>query len=143
MLASAIAVFVGSQLCRPCHTAISQTYGGTPMAQSSGRVDSLPPATFTAGAFKYQITNNKLTFPGASVSMDYFIGSNAAGRTYLHAHEGYLFELPVTWYSQRRQWDASPGYEHDTEIRLTRAIEPSCLQCHTSQVRPVLGTQNR
>jgi len=113
------------------------------MAQSSGRVESVRPATFTAAGQRYRIADNKLSFDGGSATIDYFIGSNAAGRTFLSERNGYLFELPVTWYAQKRTWDASPGYEKDTEIRLTRAIKPSCLLCHSSRVRPVLGTQNR
>ena len=114
------------------------------MARSSGRVESLmAPASFTAAGHRYRIADKRLLFDGGSVSFDYFIGSNAAGRSYVHEREGYLFDLPVTWYTRRQAWDASPGYEKDTEIRLARPIEPSCLLCHSSRVRPVLGTQNR
>ena len=139
----AAAVFIGSQACRPCHSGIVDAYARTPMAQSSGRVDFVPWASFTAAGHRYRIADNKLFFDGGSATMDYFIGSNAAGRTYINARNGYLFELPVTWYAQKGAWDASPGYEMDKEVRLTRAIEPGCLQCHSSRVRPVLGTQNR
>lgn len=143
MLLLAAAVFVGSQLCGTCHRDIFGSYSQTPMARSSGRVDSVDQARFIAAGHRYEIKDNRLLFEGGSAAIDYFIGSNAAGRTYLNGRAGYLFELPVTWYSQQRKWDASPGYEHDAEIRLTRPIEPSCLLCHSSRVRPVLGTQNR
>jgi hypothetical protein len=113
------------------------------MARSSGGVDSVPSATFSAAGHSFRIDGKRLVFEGGAVSIDYFIGSNAAGRSFLHANDGYLFELPVTWYSQKQVWDASPGYESDPEIRLTRAVEPGCLGCHASRVRPVLGTQNR
>jgi hypothetical protein len=143
LLLSVAAVFIGSQLCKPCHTGIFDAYVRTPMAQSSGRVESVSAASFSAAGHRYKIAKNRLFFDGGSAPMDYFIGSNAAGRTYLWERDGYLFELPVTWYAQKQAWDASPGYEKNTEVRLTRAIEPSCLQCHASRVRPVLGTQNR
>jgi hypothetical protein len=143
----AAAFLIGSHACRPCHTAIADAYAQTPMARSSGRVESIAPASFTAAGHRYRIAGKQLMFDagpdGGSVSVDYFIGSNAAGRSFLREREGYLFELPVTWYSQRQMWDTSPGYEHDPQIRLNRAVEPSCLSCHASRVRPVLGTQNR
>ncbi len=113
------------------------------MAQSSGRVESVTPAEFTAAGQRYRIADRQLFFDGGSATFDYFIGSNAAGRTYIRQTDGYLFELPVTWYAQRHAWDASPGYEKDSDIRLTRAVEPTCLLCHSSGVRRVLGTQNR
>ena len=113
------------------------------MARSSGRAAPLPAVQFTAAGHRYDIANNQLRFDGGSSSIDYFIGSNTAGRTWLREWSGYLFELPVTWYAQNNQWAASPGYEREPYVRLNRAVEPSCLLCHASQVRPVLGTQNR
>lgn len=143
MLLFAAAVLIGSQACRPCHASIFDSYVRTPMARSSGRVESLPPATFTAAGHRYQIRDQRLLFEGGSASIDYFIGSNSAGRTFVRERDGFLFQLPITWYAERKIWDAAPGYERDSEIRLTRPIEPSCLLCHSSRVRPVLGTQNR
>jgi len=115
MLLAAAAVFIGSQLCRHCHAEVFDAYARTPMARSSGRVESVPAAQFTAAGHRYQITDRTLQFDGGSSSIDYFIGSNAAGRTYLRERDGYLFELPVTWYAQKQAWDASPGYEKDGE----------------------------
>ena len=143
MLLLVAAVFIGSQPCKPCHANIFDSYMKTPMANSSGRVESVPQAEFTAAGQHYRVRNNELFFDGGSVSMDYFVGSNAAGRTYVHNRDGYLYEIPVTWYARKGAWDASPGYENESEVWLTRAVESTCLQCHSSRVRPVLGTQNR
>ncbi len=143
LLLAAAAVFIGSQACRPCHAGIFESYVRTPMARSSGRVELVTPAEFTAAGQQYAIKDNKLRFDGGTATIDYFIGSNSAGRSFLHQRAGYLFELPVTWYAQKQKWDASPGYENEAGVRLTRAIEPGCLFCHTSRIRPVLGTQNR
>src|SRR6185369_12970306 len=138
------AVFVGNMACRSCHTAIAEAYSRTPMARSSGRVESIPPARFTtARGLAYRIEGNRLHIPGSSAPMDYFVGSNRMGRSFLFQREGYLFELPVTWYARRQGWDASPGYEGNSEARFDRAIDATCLSCHASRVRPVLGTQNR
>jgi tetratricopeptide (TPR) repeat protein len=113
------------------------------MARSSGRVDSVTPAQFTAAGHRYRVENNRLYFDQGNAPIDYFIGSNTAGRSYLFAREGYLFELPVTWYQQKRAWDASPGYEQEREVRLNRPVDPTCLSCHASRLRPIYGTQNR
>src|SRR2546426_11513829 len=148
MLAS-VAVFIGSQACQPCHFAIAESYAQTPMARSSGRADSisLPTARFTANGHRYRIEDNQLIFQESGsefkVPMDFLIGSGAAGRSFLFSRDRYLFELPVTWYSHKNMWDASPGYEGERGVKLNRAVEPSCLFCHSSQVRPIFGTQNR
>jgi Tfp pilus assembly protein PilF len=143
MLLLAVASFIGNQACRPCHRAVVEAYVGTPMARSSGRVESVAPASFTAAGNRYRIEGNRLVFDGGSQSMDYYIGSNSAGRSFLSEQDGYLFEVPVTWYAYKQIWDVSPGFERLSGIQLNRAIEPSCLLCHSSRVRPVLGSQNR
>lgn len=149
MLLSVAAVLVGSQACQACHTAISDTYAQTQMARSSGLVESLalPAADFIAAGRRYRIENNQLKFVAAGnpveIPLDFFIGSGAQGRSFLFSRDHYFFEIPVTWYSRKKIWDASPGYERETEVKLNRAVEPSCLFCHSTRVRPVLGTQNR
>src|SRR5689334_11073652 len=143
MLLLATALFVGSQACRECHAEIAEAYSRTPMARSSGAVESVPEAEFTASGQRYRISGNRLWFDQGSAPFDYFIGSNSKGRTYLFQREGYLFELPVTWYVHPGSWDASPGYDQYREVHLDRAVELSCLSCHASRVRYVQGTQNR
>jgi hypothetical protein len=113
------------------------------MARSSGRSSSVAPAEFTAAGQKYRISGNQLVFAEGRAPIDYVIGSGSHGRSYLFAREGYLFELPVTWYARTGKWDASPGYEHYSEVRLDRPVDTSCLWCHASQVHFVRGTQNR
>ncbi len=41
----------------------------------------------------------------------YAVGSGARSITYLVERDGRLFESPITWYTQKQQWDLSPGYE--------------------------------
>jgi hypothetical protein len=143
MLLLAAAFFVGSQQCRPCHSEIADAYARTGMAQSSGPVAQVAPAEFTAAGQRYRIAGNRLIFGQGSAPMRYFIGSQSRGRTYLTEREGFLFELPVTYYVHTGSWDASPGYEKNSEVRLDRPIDRGCLFCHASQVRFVAGTQNR
>src|SRR5438105_1176370 len=109
MLLFATAILVGSQACRPCHAAIADKYAQTPMARSSGRAEPMAPVGFVAAGHRYRIEGKRLSFEGGTSSIDYFIGSNSAGRTWLRETDGYLFELPVTWYAQKMVWDASPG----------------------------------
>lgn len=143
MLLLAAAIFVGSQQCHDCHAVIADAYASTPMARSSGLAEAVPPAEFTIFGQHYQVGGKRLIFQQGTAPLDYFIGSNANGRSYLYQREGYLFELPVTWYQLTRSWDASPGYEQYREVRLDRPVETSCVMCHASQVRFVPGTQNR
>jgi tetratricopeptide (TPR) repeat protein len=75
--------------------------------------------------------------------LTYFIGSGAAGQSYSWSRSGFLFQAPVTWYSQQSRWDVSPGYEEDRVSRWSRPIASDCLNCHSSQVRSAAGFENR
>lgn len=153
--------YVGSAVCARCHEAISRSYAATPMAQTSGAVgDEFPlgeylhaPSGVRYRAFRkgdgaylefrrVKPVSGFLPIEGQR-RLAYYIGSGAEGRSYVIAHDRFLFEAPATWYSRKRRWDASPGYENDREIRLNRPIDANCLYCHASQVRPIYGAQNR
>jgi hypothetical protein len=67
MLLFLAAVVIGSQACRPCHSAIVNSYAQTPMARSSGPIEaiSLTPANFAAAGQRYQVSKNQLSFKEA------------------------------------------------------------------------------
>src|SRR5215472_873612 len=140
---AALAVFVGNAACRPCHAAIADAYSRTAMAQTSGTVANVPAASVTAGGHAFRIADRTLTFDGGSASFDYFLGSNTHGRSYLYSHDRYLYELPLTWYQKLKAWDMSPGYENERDVKMDRAIDPTCLSCHASRLQPIYGTRNR
>ena len=59
------------------------------------------------------------------------MGSGNAARTYLTQSKGRLYELPLTWYTQKKQWDFSPGYAAENR-RFDRLIPDRCIACHNS-----------
>jgi hypothetical protein len=150
LLAAIPALFVGSQACAPCHAAISRNYARTPMATSSGRdLPPLTPGSFThaRSQVRYEIDATglvRLTKDDRREQrrLAYYIGSGAAGRSFGYLRNGFLFEAPITWYTQISSWDVSPGYASDTVSRWNRPIDPSCLFCHASQTRVREGTVN-
>ncbi|HXJ38112.1 MAG TPA: multiheme c-type cytochrome, partial [Bryobacteraceae bacterium] len=143
MLLLAAVVYVGSAACQPCHPAIAASYAKTAMARSSGPVQSVPEARVAVAGQDYRIADRHLSVGDTSVPFDYFIGSGAHGRSYAFAREGFLYELPVTWYRRRNAWAASPGYEQESEVRLNRPLDTTCLYCHASRLQPIFGTQNK
>jgi predicted CXXCH cytochrome family protein len=153
--------YAGSKACATCHAAIARSYSATPMAMSSGRPESgvfsesLEQARFLhePSRVEYRVSREEgklalgFSRPGGELNgrraLDYFIGSGAAGRSYLTLINGFLFQSPVSYYSKAAKWDISPGYQTSKDASLTRAIEIKCLQCHSGRWQPVEGTQNR
>ena len=124
MMLLAAAVFIGSQVCRPCHSGIFEAYvpdtDGTFQRSRGIRA----PAQFTAAG--HSIGSMTTSCFRRRHRRRSTTSSDRMPRAapLLTARDGYLFELPVTWYAQKQTWDASPGYENDAEVRLTRAVEP-------------------
>lgn len=140
----------GSEACASCHPAIAKSYRATAMARSSGPLMGANIeerfASTTAGSAHVAREGGRVVFTiGDKVrrTLDFFVGSGLVGRSYLSSVGGYLFQAPVSYYSAAQRWDLSPGFEKQNEMSLTRAVEMSCLRCHTSRLRPVAGTVNQ
>jgi tetratricopeptide (TPR) repeat protein len=63
--------------------------------------------------------------------VDYVVGSGNNNRTYLASENGYINEMPVTWYSEKAIWDLSPGYNR-SNMRFNRPVVAECMHCHNS-----------
>jgi hypothetical protein len=145
------ALYVGNGACQPCHAEVVRSYETTPMALSSGRgTGGVPAGSFrhASSGTDYSIdTTGKVQVSRGTRrserTLDFFIGSGAAGRSFLYEEDGFLFQAPVTWYARDSRWDVSPGYESDTVSRWSRAVAPDCLNCHSSQVRASPEFENR
>jgi hypothetical protein len=151
LLILAFATFVGNDACRPCHSDLVRRYEATPMARSTAPVSANVPAgrfKHAASGIEYEIgKGGRVTSRrGAKIvveQFDYIIGSGAAGFSYLISRDRYLYQAPITWYSQARRWDAAPGYQQDPVMAWDRPVDPSCLLCHASGLNHIYNTVNR
>ncbi len=71
--------------------------------------------------------------------MEYVVGSGTSARTYVMEEDGWFYELPVTWYTQKGRWDFSPGYRVANK-RFDRKIADRCVACHNGYPSPVPQT---
>jgi hypothetical protein len=69
-----------------------------------------------------------------SERMDIVIGSGVRGQSYLYWQGDQLYELPVSYWSDGRQWINSPGYANGT-MNFSRPVTPRCLECHATYVQ--------
>ena len=165
--------YVGTAACAPCHAEIAHDYAQTGKGRAFGRPrrgtgpeefggpksvvfdrfsqryyrafwrrDSLYVAEWQLGEQRLGQSRRDTTHYRAE-RVDYVIGSGNQTRSYLLARNGYFFELPITWYSARRLWDLSPGYENGQNSGFSRPIGAQCLGCHNSQNEFVPHSVNR
>jgi hypothetical protein len=151
--------------CAECHADLARSFAEHPMGRSLLPVAQtrIPPqdsrfhnpfdalgSNFQVGQSEDHLIHRRRALdperlPIAQLELDwevhYALGSGHQGFAYLTDREGYLFETPISWYSQKQVWDLSPGFG---PIHLTgRAILPECLFCHANQAHFVAGSVNR
>jgi len=70
----------------------------------------------------------------AEYPIDYQIGANLFGYSYIVRIGDYFFESPVTWY-KRHGWDLSPGFQKMAALDFDRPIDDACLYCHSGATK--------
>jgi hypothetical protein len=151
------AEFVGSAMCRRCHTEQHASYLQTTHSRALGEVilsDEPDDAEFEhkLSGRSYKIyrkanqmwhresiqTDGKVVVL-ADYPMRYTIGSGHHSRSYLVEADGFLVESPVTWYTSRDSWDMSPGYDRAFHQGFERLANVGCLICHAGKIEGVDG----
>lgn len=66
----------------------------------------------------------------------YIVGSGHHTNSHFWEDNGFVFQAPITFYTQKGKWDLPPGFEtHNT--RFSRKIDIECMSCHTAM--PVIS----
>jgi Tfp pilus assembly protein PilF len=144
--------YVGMQQCRSCHADIYNTFIETGMGKS---FDLATKQKSNADFSKHHVVydkfknlyyhpfwknnnmfimeyrmNGKDTVYKRIEKVDYVIGSGQHTNSHLMNINGYLYQMPLTWYAQEKKWDLPPGFENGNNSRFSRTIEFECMSCH-------------
>jgi hypothetical protein len=156
--------YVGDAVCADCHRKETLSYRRHPMGRSlvpiagvagRQRYDAGAHNPFEAlgvhflverrgdGVVHRQVGRDDKGEPvfDSDTPVDYALGSGVRGYSYLTDHDGFVFQSPVSWYSDKQVWDVSPGFS--AKLRPGRPVVGSCLFCHANRVRPREGYVNR
>lgn len=157
--------YVGMATCRQCHSAIYDTYIQTGMGQSFGlAVRSKSSAHFDEHIVIRDSSNGYLYHPGwdgdslylleflmrgkdtvyqRKERINYIVGSGQHTNSHIQNTNGYLYQVPATYYTQKGQWDLPPGFEGGFNTRFNRKIELECMSCHNGMPELVSGSENK
>ncbi len=157
--------YVGMQTCRSCHANVYDTYIHTGMGQSFGKADLIKTAAeFNGKALVYDKEldfyykpffkdsvfyilefrlEGKDTVHRRLERVDYIIGSGHHTNSHLINRNGYVYQAPITYYTQEKRWDLAPGFEGGNNKRFSRAILSECLTCHNHTPTPAFGASNK
>ena len=149
LLALLAALFVNDAQCTSCHQTIVHTYHDVGMSKSFYRprqddviedFSKLPFKHAKSGdVMELRWRNGRLIFRrvnGQSVfeqPVDWILGSGHHARTYLYqTPNGELYQLPLAWYTQTKEWGMAPGYDRRDHDGVLRRARHECLFCHNA-----------
>lgn len=70
--------------------------------------------------------------------MGWIVGTGENGFGALLRRGNYLFQGPLSYYTQAARWDLSPGYQNQDD-GFNRIIQPGCIYCHSGRPQPIAG----
>ena len=76
-------------------------------------------------------------------TVNYIIGSGHHTNSHLFDINGFLYQAPITFYTQRKKWDMAPGFEDGFNSRFARVIGAECMTCHNGLPELAPGAENR
>ena len=158
--------YVGMQTCKGCHEDVYKTFIQTGMGQSFGAATKEKSAAdfSPAHALVYDSAldyyykpywdrdsffimefrlEGKDTIHKRVQRVDYVVGSGQHTNSHLFNINGYLYQAPITFYTQKHRWDLAPGFENGTSSRFSRLIQLECMSCHNGYPDFVAGSENK
>ena len=157
--------YIGMETCAQCHPEQTKTYLETGMGRSFGKaIREKSSARFGENALVYDSIGNffyhpfwkdesmwilefrmngKDTVYSRTEKVDYIIGSGLHTNSHLFSTNGYIHQMPITFYTQKKQWDLPPGFENGYNSRFSRKIGLECMTCHNSLPDFVKGSENK
>jgi tetratricopeptide (TPR) repeat protein len=159
------ATYVGINTCKTCHPDIYETFIETGMGKSFDNATKLK----TAALFgSHTVVFDKQSdfyyhpyFKGDTMKMlefrmkgkdtiykrietvNYIVGSGQHTNSHMMMRNGFVTQMPMTFYTQKKQWDLPPGFEDGHNTRFTRKIGLECMSCHNSYPDFTLGSENK
>ena len=158
------ATYVGINTCKLCHQDIYNTYIKTGMGKSF----DLATKTKSAANYHTSIIHDKIgdynykafwlhdslqileyrlagkdTIYKRQETVNYIVGSGQHTNSHIQSVNGYLNQMPMTFYTQKQQWDLPPGFEDGHNSRFMRKIGLECMSCHNNYPDFVLGSENK
>jgi tetratricopeptide (TPR) repeat protein len=158
------AKYVGINTCKLCHQDIYNTYIKTGMGKSF----DVATKTKSSGDYHNSVIHDKIgdfyykafwfndslqfleyrlkgkdTIYKRQETVDFIVGSGQHTNSHIQSVNGYLNQMPMTFYTQKQKWDLPPGFEDGRNTRFMRKIGLECMSCHNNYPEFVLGSENK
>ena len=157
--------YMGMQTCRSCHEDVYNSFVETGMGRSfdvAKREKS--DAVFDEHALVYdkhhdlyylpyfkdsifyikefRLENNDTVFQRIE-RINYIVGSGQHTNSHILDFNGYIFQAPITYYTQDGRWDMAPGFKEGKIDRFDRFLTSECITCHNHLPTLAEGSINK
>ncbi len=157
------AQYAGMESCRGCHANVFNTFIHTGMGQSFDLATKEKSKANFDHALVYDSIGNYYYHPywsGDSLMLmefrldgkdtthkrteyiKYIVGSGQHTNSHIVDFNGYLYQAPITFYTQKQKWDLAPGFVNGFNSRFTRIIGLECMTCHNGLPEFDEGSEN-
>lgn len=156
--------YTGMGTCKSCHADIHKTFIHTGMGLSLDTADQQKTmATYGKHALVHDPKSDFYYYPyfksdtlfiqeyrldgqdtihQRTERVSYIIGSGQHTNSHLMSVNGYLYQMPITFYTQKGIWDLAPGFEKENE-RFSRFLTTECITCHNNLPELEVGSLNK
>lgn len=156
--------YIGMATCASCHKNVHDTFIHTGMGRSFDHAtlqktaakfgphavvfDSLRNFYYhpffkdsVMYVLEYRLENGDTTHKRLE-KISYIVGSGQHTNSHILDINGYVYQAPVTWYTQEGRWDLAPGFKQNNS-RFGRWLSEECITCHNNLPEQVPGSMNR
>ena len=74
--------------------------------------------------------------------INYIVGSGQHTNSHIIDINGYIYQAPITWYTQEKKWDMAPGFRQNNS-RFDRWLTAECITCHNHFPKQTEGSLNK
>lgn len=157
--------YVGMESCKSCHldkystfiqTGMGQSFDSAMTYKSSAQFNNIQPVYdafkdfyylpyFKQGILyikEYRLQGVDTTY-SRTERISYIIGSGHHTNSHMIMDQGFLFQAPLTFYTQKQTWDLPPGFENGNNSRFNRKIGIECMSCHNALPTLAVGSENQ
>ena len=156
--------YAGMEVCQSCHSNVHSTFIHTGMGRSFDRASrSKSAATYNPHTIVYDEKSDFYYQPFWRDSnlyikefrlvgqdtifrrveqVDYIVGSGQHTNSHIIEENGYIYQAPITYYTQDGHWDLAPGFEEDN-LRFSRYLTTECITCHNHYPDHIEGSLNK
>jgi hypothetical protein len=157
--------YLGKEACRQCHADKFETFMNTGMGLSFDRASQKKSsAVFSKHDVIYDKYKNLSYHPHwkddslmlsefriinrdtvykREEKISWIVGSGQHTNSHMINVNGYVYQAPATFYTQKKQWDLPPGFEGGFNSRFSRMIGLECMTCHNAYPDIIQGSENK